>query len=391
MEPRRRRRLSALFGLGLAACVALTLVGGIASGLVAGTGATSFGFASGSDAALAVPPPAIAVGGLLVGLGAAGGFALRRQRQLQRQIDSIEDQLQQTRARATGLEQDCEGLAAEGQKLAATVRETLTEREQILAEARDREATLAAELEELRQQLAETQARNGRDLQAIEADVAETWDENERLQEELNRVRQHNEQLAVELDSARSNLENAWKYASPDRDGAATPPDADSDDTASDAIDDDGQAVGSVLAALEAADAEFGDVLTIWDSALESAVESQFGRPGDVYQALAALAAIGRDYFEAADRGEAMGSWRDAFRQYGLDFKPTEHQVTRSMYGQDRDFRHQGRKQRMLKHVTLGRNNTVHTLQIYFEVDREARKLDIGYCGKHLRCYRWAS
>lgn len=61
------------------------------------------------------------------------------------------------------------------------------------------------------------------------------------------------------------------------------------------------------------------------------------------------------------------------------------------MYGAERIFRHQGRKQQMLKHLTLGRNNVVHTLQIYFEIDRPNGKVTIGYCGKHLPCYRWAS
>lgn len=146
-----------------------------------------------------------------------------------------------------------------------------------------------------------------------------------------------------------------------------------------------------MLAAVETAEQQFGDVLEIWDSARSAAAESQFGRPSEVYQALRAIAEIGRASLLAKREGRSMGGWREGFRAYGLDFKPTEHQVTGSRYGSDRDFRHGGRKQRMFKHLTLGKNNAVHNLQIYFELDFETEKVAIGYCGKHLRSYGWAS
>lgn len=387
MESRRRWHLPVLFGLGVAACITLTLVGGFASGLVTG-GAAPLGLAEGSEiTAVAMWPisaPAIAAGGLVLGAGMTGGWAVRRQRNLQRQLERLEEQLQQARAQVRSLERDCEALAADGERLDSSLADAIAQRDRTRQEALERQGALEAQLVQVQRRLAETSTTHSDDLKAIEADVAKTWDENDRLRQQVMELEQRNGDLELELASALENLEEVWRHgpdAAPETgaiaDGGADP----------DGVDQ----YGSVTEAIAAADQDFGDILTIWDSARESAARSQFGRPTDVYLALAAIAQIGRDYFAASDRGEAMGAWRDAFRQYGIDFKPTEHQVTRSMYGSDRDFRHQGRKQRMLKHITLGRNNTVHTLQIYFDVDRDRRRIDIGYCGKHLRCYSWAS
>jgi regulator of replication initiation timing len=381
MEPRRRWHLPVLFGLGVAACITLTLVGGFASGLVTG-GAAPLGLTQGSEITAAalwpMSAPAIAAGGLVLGAGMTGGWALRRQRTLQRQLERIEEQLQQARAQVRSLERDCEVLAADGQRLDSSLSDAIAQRERTRQEALERQGALEAQLAQMQRLLAESNTSHSDDLRAIEADVANTWDENDRLRRRLADLEQRNGDLELELASALENLEEVWRHAPEPQGETGTDPDG-------------GDQYGSVTEAIAAADQEFGDILTIWDSAKEAAARSQFGRPGDVYLALAAIAQIGRDYFAASDRGEAMGAWRDAFRQYGIDFKPTEHQVTRSMYGSDRDFRHQGRKQRMLKHITLGRNNTVHTLQIYFDVDRDNRRIDIGYCGKHLRCYSWAS
>lgn len=382
MESRRRWHLPVLFGLSVVACVVITVAGGVASGVMAGGGA-SLGFTGVSEGmtatVLPLSAPAIAGGGLALGAGMAGGWALRRQRNLQRQLERLEEQLQQARTQVRALERDCTALAADGERLDGALADAIAQRDRARQDAIERQGALEAQLAQVQRRLEETQTANSNDLKAIEADVAQTWDENDRLQRRVADLEQRNGDLELELASALANLEEVWRHA-PDDPGPL-------DEAAEDAA---GQ-YESVTAAIAAADEDFSDILTIWDSARESAARSQFGRPTDVYLALAAIAQIGRDYFTASDRGEAMGAWRDAFRQYGMDFKPTEHQVTRSMYGQDRDFRHQGRKQRMLKHVTLGRNNTVHTLQIYFEVDRENRRIDIGYCGKHLRCYSWGS
>lgn len=38
----------------------------------------------------------------------------------------------------------------------------------------------------------------------------------------------------------------------------------------------------------------------------------------------------------------------------------------------------------MLRHLTLGGGDRQNCLQVYFEFDRDARKVLIGYCGVHL-------
>lgn len=222
------------------------------------------------------------------------------------------------------------------------------------------------------------------DLEAIRTDVEQTWDEQAALNAELAGLRDYVAELETELTTAQSNLASLLQYQPPEEEpiapGAAVSPTVSAQPT-----------FETVLAAVETAEQTFGDVLEIWDSARVAATESQFGRPGEVYAALAAIAQIGRDSLAAKREGRSMGGWREAFRAHGLDFKPTEHQVTGSRYASDRDFRHAGRKQRMFKHLTLGKNNAVHNLQIYFELDYDAGKVAIGYCGKHLRSYGWAS
>jgi hypothetical protein len=221
------------------------------------------------------------------------------------------------------------------------------------------------------------------DLEAIRTDVEQTWDEQSALQGELSHLRDYVAELEAELNTSQSNLASLLQYQ-------PKPTEAEASDSETDELASAG-AFETVLAAVETAEQQFGDVLEIWDSARSAAAESQFGRPSEVYQALRAIAEIGRASLLAKREGRSMGGWREGFRAYGLDFKPTEHQVTGSRYGSDRDFRHGGRKQRMFKHLTLGKNNAVHNLQIYFELDFETEKVAIGYCGKHLRSYGWAS
>ncbi|MEM9771017.1 MAG: hypothetical protein AAF889_05385 [Cyanobacteria bacterium P01_D01_bin.73] len=300
----------------------------------------------------------------------------RRLTDRDRQLGTLREELNKYQLETTQWEQDNQALQQKLGQLQdleqqqrqekAIAMQSVTQLEQDLAKFQDRIETLTAS--------------HSQDLEEIQADVESTWDEYDRVCQERDVLQASVAELKQALQDSQSNVDALMKHqgAAQDYDGY----DEDEDGAGRENFADVGEA-------LTAAQADFGDVLEIWESAIASGAESQFGRPDEVYRALQAIAEVGRQSF--GEDSESTGGWRNAFKQYGLDFKPTEHQVTKTMYGSDRDFRHQGRKQRMLKHITLGRNSVVHNLQIYFDVDRARQKIDIGYCGKHLRCYGWDS
>jgi hypothetical protein len=337
-------------------------------------------------------------GGAVLGVGTATVWARSRSRAqaLQQEVDRLQRQLQEQRTLAQQLAQERQILVDTQAELEQTWQQTRQRDRQDLAQASQQIAALQsdlasaqADLQAHRDRLHQLQQTHTRDLQGIEADVAQTWDENAALRENITELQDYIHGLELEVSQLHTNLEQVWRH----QDEALTASDAeavlapDSDVSAEEGTAGD-KTFASVAAAVAAAAEDYADILCLWDSAIAAAAHvPHFGRPDDVYRALAVIATTGRRYFAALDADTPMGSWREAFREFGLEYKPTEHQITRTMYGSDRDFKHQGRKQRMLKHITLGRKNTVHTLQIYFEVNPETRKVDIGYCGKHLRCH----
>lgn len=347
-----------------------------------------------------------AAGGVALGLGTATVWSRSRRRTLalRQEVDRLQRQLQEQRTRAEQLTQEQQILIETQATLERTWEEARQHDRQDLDRANQNISTLQsdlrsaqADLQAHRDRLQQLQQTHTRDLQGIEADVAQTWDENATLRQTITELQDYIQDLELEVSQLHTNLEQVWRHQDgipPATDsGAVSAPHTDDLDNPEEAETAEvqastDQAFANVATAVAAAAEDYPDILCIWDSAIAAAAHvPHFGRPDEVYRALAAIAATGRRYFAALDANTPMGSWREAFREFGLEYKPTEHQITRTMYGSDRDFKHQGRKQRMLKHVTLGRKNTVHTLQIYFEVNPETRKIDIGYCGKHLRCH----
>ncbi|MBX9625130.1 MAG: hypothetical protein K2X82_15090, partial [Gemmataceae bacterium] len=144
-------------------------------------------------------------------------------------------------------------------------------------------------------------------------------------------------------------------------------------------------AAGTVAEALAAAAARFPDVLVVWQDAVRSAVESRFASPDQAYRALAAIAEVGRGYFAARDGGPPLGPVDQAFRRRTpFKYAGFESRTTLGMYGEARVFRHGGEARPMQRHLTLGGGQTNNCLQIYFDFDDAARRVLIGYCGRHL-------
>jgi len=209
------------------------------------------------------------------------------------------------------------------------------------------------------------------------AELERTWGENERLCAERDAAQRRVAELEADLRNTKENLAQLWgSLAAP----GPQPP-------APGLIDE--RAFDTVVDALRAAVAEFADVLTLWEDATRSAEQSLYASPAKVFQALQAIAAVGRDYFQAQSGGPSLGPVDQAFHTR-VPFKYTgfESQTTLSLYGAERVFHHGEQSRQMQRHLTLGGGQTSNCLQIYFEFDDATRRVLIGYCGRHLSYYR---
>jgi hypothetical protein len=142
-----------------------------------------------------------------------------------------------------------------------------------------------------------------------------------------------------------------------------------------------------VSEALDFAEMMFGNVLEIWDSARDSAYAfHQFIRPDDVYRTLQSLAWFGQYYFD--QNGDIGNNLHDFLKEhYGLT-SSGEGETTRNGRKSrgERCFRHGNQSKEMLKHIKLGGGvgaKMDNVLRIYYDINREHQKIEIGHCGKH--------
>ena len=139
--------------------------------------------------------------------------------------------------------------------------------------------------------------------------------------------------------------------------------------------EDDNIDFSSVFDALKAAE-KTCSFLEIWDSAIESVYTLNHYLPNKVYRILLILNDVGEMYFE-----KRVGTDLDElFRNKGVMYSPRESSSTIGLYSGDRKFRHRGNSKQMYRHLKVGRR-----LRIYFEFDEQYKKVQIGYCGKHLQ------
>ncbi|MBF2099198.1 MAG: hypothetical protein IGQ88_12610 [Gloeomargaritaceae cyanobacterium C42_A2020_066] len=114
--------------------------------------------------------------------------------------------------------------------------------------------------------------------------------------------------------------------------------------------------------------------LEIWDCAIDSAHTLNDYLPNRVYKSLLILNEVGQMYFE----GKVGTDLDEVFRNKGVTYSPRESEMTMSRYGYLRRFRNQGDSKYMYRHLKMGR------LRIHFEFDKESKKVQVAYCGKHL-------
>lgn len=234
---------------------------------------------------------------------------------------------------------------------------------------RELEAARAAEVRVLREGIQDGAAEHGEFLDEFER----TLRENEQLRQQREDQQLRVLELEEELERLKENMAVVYEYRAREQAAAAK------------AAEKEGEPeFATVKEAVAQAEQDFQDILVIWESAKEAAEKSRFPRPHDAYRALLAIAEVGREYFASRREKRSMGSWENAFKERGFSYKHTEHQLTRTMHGDDRDFKTKGRRKRMLRHLTIGGASRENCLQIYLESDDDAGRIDIGYCGVHL-------
>jgi hypothetical protein len=113
----------------------------------------------------------------------------------------------------------------------------------------------------------------------------------------------------------------------------------------------------------------------IWDNAYKTAASLPHCNPDQVYHDLLKLAKVAYLHFYDSLDGLAP---IPALKNEGVDCS-RESTPTMNTYGYHRKFNDgNGKSITMNSHLKIGE------LGIYFELDKNARKVYIGYCGKHL-------
>lgn len=141
--------------------------------------------------------------------------------------------------------------------------------------------------------------------------------------------------------------------------------------------------VASVAEALDRARAEFPAELLVLKSAEVSAAESPYQYPERVYELLHALGDIARRW-----RTNALGKeWIDAFREFDprFEYKPHISKTAATMYRAHYLFQYGGVKRLFESHVSLGKlHDPQKCLSVHWYRDDDARKVVVGWCGRHL-------
>ncbi|MDG6909767.1 MAG: hypothetical protein JRN08_05310 [Nitrososphaerota archaeon] len=144
----------------------------------------------------------------------------------------------------------------------------------------------------------------------------------------------------------------------------------------------------SVTDALQYASSQWPDDLNILQSAWDSARETDSRRRTEVFAALAAIREVARQTFSGIPFGQNLEAF---FRlRFNLRYRQRDHEATVSEYGDYRRFQYDGNRVLFENHITIGPNSE-SCLQIYFFLDMSARKVVIGYCGRHLPTKGWQS
>ncbi len=225
----------------------------------------------------------------------------------------------------------------------------------------------------VRRVLAERDNQRAREaLERLRKADEEDQDLYEELEQALTRAEKAEEQIKkLEAQVEQLSFAANWSSQSEGTEGDQQP-------TAS-----DGRSFASVGEAVDAARADFKGKLVFLNTAIESAQNSPFSRPQQVYDMLAAMAKVTERW--QAGEGSLGESWERAVEEHGYEFKVKISETSRNQWGDQYTFRYRGHQILFEQHITLGAKSAEKCISAHFHRDTEKLLLVVGWCGRHLR------
>ena len=295
-------------------------------------------------------------------------------KQREDQIASLQQAIQQQKARRS------------------TYLEQLKYREEAIAEAKQKQSEAQLQVEErnqaihaLRQQLeSQNQKVQGyaEDLGEWEKFGKDLWIQQNKLKDKLGQVQK--EKIILENKLGQVHKEKITSQNNFNDLCRQFPTSTPSQNTPSQELQPE-RNIQNILEALEEAENKYGEFLIVWECARNKAAELQLKDPRlsqSTYKALAAVAELGNKYFQSLQEGTSIGNWKDFFDKKGFSYSAHESEATLNRYGKHRIFSNGEENRKIVKHITIPRGEKC--IQIYFEPNKESRRIDIVYCGEHL-------
>ncbi len=126
--------------------------------------------------------------------------------------------------------------------------------------------------------------------------------------------------------------------------------------------------------------------LVILRSALQSAEESPFRRPQEIYDALGDLNFVARDWREQRETNGSGGDLRQHLinRGWGKRCSLQISDTTRSKYKNDYTFEYNGEKKLFEPHITIGSGDPNMCASIHFLLDHDTGMIVVAHVGRHL-------
>lgn len=126
--------------------------------------------------------------------------------------------------------------------------------------------------------------------------------------------------------------------------------------------------------------------LVVLPSALESAVESPFRRPQEIYDALRDLNAVASDWQEQRATKGSGGDLRQHLinRGWGKRCSMQISDTTRTKYKSSYTFGYQDQRQLFEPHITIGSGDPNMCASIHFILDQKLGKMIVAHVGRHL-------
>jgi hypothetical protein len=84
------------------------------------------------------------------------------------------------------------------------------------------------------------------------------------------------------------------------------------------------------------------------------------------------------------NEGRVERTWKAALKKQGFDYRHQISQTTRGKFGNEYTFSYKGESFIFEEHVTLGVGQPETCLSIHWIRDEKAKKIVIGWCGRHL-------